>query len=490
MATALPAHAQELGRSTENGEQVPPGGLTASIQSEQVVPVSEPASHGHLLNTSALDGLRAFAVFHIVLGHHSIYTNWTGQKLEDWSAGGGDGFSDGFDLLGGVSMGLFYVLSGFVLMIGYGNDDNEPNNCRSCLCCCNCCDCCCKCMCVESQPGARTPGAFNSRTFYWKRFARLGPLWYLGNFLAVHLFLTNYWWVGPPERWWPGFALMLFPLGLNSWFMHFPPAGHLWAISTMTFFYLMFPKLYYRVRRIQPHMLRSFAMILYGIQAGMMLVSGVGLGIIDPRIGYWVARAWPINRLPVFAMGLCGARQCQLEAIDPTLNQMCGSFEACGMTKCCKIIVLLLIYFFVILLGIAEQLVGGPGFIRFLGEVVLPVLFYELITALVYPAHMAEPPSRLHQLLGCRILRFLAHISLAVYVVHETLIRSFALAYRGPVELLPDGSMPKDVDIRMTPWGTCIILPLSVFMGWFLTRFYEKPMSKAILKWALRSSPT
>ena len=312
-----------------------------------------------VLNTNSLDGLRAIAVLHIVLSHHSAYTGYIERapsaapdadadeadafgcspkwctspdgagSTDCWAGSGSEGctcalgearttgqvysgtyyeyecclpstnYSDlvgiacgsfipppaqlspddpmhrttsGLDLIGGASMGLFYIISGFVLMLGYGSARSVPRGTE----CTDCCGdgtsanagCCFPCFCApskvvtpartvtEAEP-AETPlqvpeaapaeaqlpprKTFSARDFYIKRFARLGPLWYLGNLLAVPLYFTGHT-TATGAWWWAGFTLSLLPFGLNSWtVLLFPPAGHLWTISTMTFFYLLFP---------------------------------------------------------------------------------------------------------------------------------------------------------------------------------------------------------------------------------------------------------
>ena len=167
-----------------------------------------------LLNTDAVDGIRALAVMHIVLGHHSIYTGYRGDARE-----GEDGvqerYSHGFDLLGGVSMSLFYIISGFVMMLGYGAYGRAAKGklCGGCDRCCSCCGdgeegagstgCCYPCFCkpaVSGGEGGPPPAPLDVRAFYWKRFARLGPLWYLGNLLVLPVYFCNY--LRQPTTWW------------------------------------------------------------------------------------------------------------------------------------------------------------------------------------------------------------------------------------------------------------------------------------------------
>ena len=40
-----------------------------------------------------------------------------------------------------------------------------------------------------------------------------------------------------------------------------------------------------------------------------------------PELGYWLARAFPPTRLPVFVMGMLAARQSELEATDSQLRR-------------------------------------------------------------------------------------------------------------------------------------------------------------------------
>ena len=104
---------------------------------------------------------------------------------------------------------------------------------------------------------------------------------------------------------WIGFGLAIPPLGLNAWLViFFPPAGHLWTISTMTFFYLMFPLLHHRIRRVKPRSLRSLSIALYASQLLIQPFASAGGGFL----GYWWGRMWPLFRLPCFVMGMCAAR--------------------------------------------------------------------------------------------------------------------------------------------------------------------------------------
>ncbi|EOD37509.1 hypothetical protein EMIHUDRAFT_454871 [Emiliania huxleyi CCMP1516] len=552
-----------------------------------------------LLNTNSVDGLRAIAVLHIVLGHHSTYTGYiahttpstqeapdadeadafgcstkwcTGGSLNCWAGSDFDGctcalgearmtgrmwphafyeghirgphayecclpstnYTDlvgvtcgsyipaddpmhrttsGLDLIGGASMSLFYIISGFVLMLGYGSVRPVPRGTDT-----SCCGdgtsanagCCFPCFCaptkeVEAEPAEAPLPPLSARDFYIKRFARIGPLWYLGNLLAVPLYFTGHT-HATGAWWWGGFVLSLFPLGLNSWtVLFFPPAGHLWTISTMTFFYLLFPRIAIHLTRVHPKQVRTFACALYGIQLGLFVCMLFGAGaIFGGELGYWWARVWPPIRLPTFVMGMLAARQAELEAKDPALSQNCYS-----LAKACRrhyATALLLVWLLIVVLGILEQLFltsAGFGYLcRIAGEAALPILFYELIVALAYPASAPRPPSTTHAFLGSEPLRRFANISLAVYVVHQTLIIYMTLAAYGvlwPGAFATNGGpevwrsaaskgRAGGALMLMPKWGTAATLPLSIFLGWLLTYGFERPMSRAIRRCV--ASPT
>ena len=139
--------------------------------------------------------LRGLAALHVAVGHFST-------------------FGLGVDLLGGSAMTLFYLLSGFVMMLGYGDrKDDEP--------------------------------PLNVRKFLQNRFARLAPVYYLTNILGVVVF-----WVMIPSETSDFGKLMsavLSLFGLSSWVSPmyawgwFPPNAVTWTITTMGWFYVLFP---------------------------------------------------------------------------------------------------------------------------------------------------------------------------------------------------------------------------------------------------------
>ena len=60
------------------------------------------------IDTKALTGLRGIVALHIAISHYS-------------------GFGLGVDLLGGPSLALFYILSGYIMTIGYASKLIHPD---------------------------------------------------------------------------------------------------------------------------------------------------------------------------------------------------------------------------------------------------------------------------------------------------------------------------------------------------------------------------
>ena len=121
-------------------------------------------------------------------------------------------------------------------------------------------------------------------------------------------------------------------------------------------------------------------------------------------------------------MGMLAARQAELEAKDPALSQNCvfGRTSRGGPHYATA---LLLVWLLIVVLGILEQLFltsAGLGWLcRVFGEALLPILFYELIVALSYPARRDHPRRRTPSSAQPLLLR---RHRLAIYVVHQTLI--------------------------------------------------------------------
>jgi hypothetical protein len=184
--------------------QVPPAAPVAiPAAAVSVVHVAEQpvATAAARVDTAALTGMRGLAALHVACGHYSAFS-----ALE-------------LDLLGGAAMPFFYLLSGFVLTLGYSKGEK-----------------------------------INTRKFFQNRCARLMPTFYLTNILGLLMLLTT----TPKHLGWtedtlddafaPGLNVGLTVFGMNSWLSPFygipgvlPLNAVTWTITTMIFFYMVFP---------------------------------------------------------------------------------------------------------------------------------------------------------------------------------------------------------------------------------------------------------
>lgn len=264
------------------------------------------------VDTRAIDGMRGVAVIHIVMGHSMM---WSRTKEFFFSFRLPNVLHDecslGFvALMGGGSMGLFYIISGFVMAVGYAQTlQRYPSQGLLGEACDNLCCCCCK-WCIDlplrPEEGLASMEAWD---FMFKRCARLGPMYYLTNLVSVFLLPMS-----------TQLAAVLYSCGqivatslfMTSWIAGgSPPNGATWTVSTLMFFYMCFPALAPRLQRVHPSRLRCYGVGMFFLQAALL-----GLPISIPILGGTPEaalgvgqpiRAFPPSRLPVFIMGICRA---------------------------------------------------------------------------------------------------------------------------------------------------------------------------------------
>jgi peptidoglycan/LPS O-acetylase OafA/YrhL len=129
----------------------------------------------------------------------------------------------------------------------------------------------------------------------------------VGTLLALPLVILGHGWVLPGELW-GVLATNLF--AVQMWVPH--PSilgrnidGPSWTISTMAFFYLIFPRLLKRYQNRTDQSLNRSITVLMVIQAVVFFALYFAISkMADPNAGFWMAHAWPISRIPVFEMGV------------------------------------------------------------------------------------------------------------------------------------------------------------------------------------------
>lgn len=233
-------------------------------------------------NLRTLTGLRFWAAFHVLVFHLTVPSSSTLGRVIAF---------------GPASVGLFFVLSGFILSYTY----------------------------LDGAPVRKAP-------FWQARFARIYPVYLIGVLIA----LADRWGraggvVGSPFTWWPSAKMAVATVGVKttlatlvlvqSW--HPDTACQIncvgWSLSVEAFFYLMFPVLAGLIwARPAPSLLR-LAVAAWLCSLALATVQLLGrealLGAIARRGGAWDASMlnsffayWPLLHLPEFFMGMIAGR--------------------------------------------------------------------------------------------------------------------------------------------------------------------------------------
>ena len=466
------------------------------------------------VNTLSIDGLRGCAAMQVALGH--IFMS---SPL-------------GMDLIGGNAMPLFFLVSGFVMVLGYGQKKFSSSGGMIGNSCCfgfdrmHCCG-------VPDPSNSVEDKVFDVRGFFWKRFARLGPMYYLTNLIALPIAMTS----GPLFI----VTSILVTFFLTSWgIMGIEPFnGVTWTISTMAFFYVCFPLLVVRLQNLHTVWeFKALAWKMYGLQVALFAVMSLIPGF---EMGFDIWRVFPPCRLPVFVMGCCLAHirlitlrrrhqaprvanpsdtegyfleagprpetetetETETEQVEGTAKEKqqhddekaspCLLFRESDTTSPA------LIYAAVMAVGMVMSGAGNDEFawkLRMFGEPLIPVLLFDWIMTLtqhqrapvVSPAPdmtgtLDFPPlTCVEWLLQCRPVQFLGHISMSFYMIHEVVLIYVTEAIIKEKEE-DDDEDADDGNMNLKAWMVVlVVIVASLLLGWILTDYFESPVQQAILR--------
>merc|ERR550519_340748 len=133
-----------------------------------------------------------------------------------------------------MEMPLFFLLSGYSLALSYGRTTYDEHT-----------SCCCKSATIEDGQSS----LFQTFKFYRNRFARIMPMYYFANFvlgLTAYLFAFDTAPYSDTETV-VAFGCAVFdsllPVGMILPGVLWPIVGASWTISTLWFFYIVFPLL-------------------------------------------------------------------------------------------------------------------------------------------------------------------------------------------------------------------------------------------------------
>jgi peptidoglycan/LPS O-acetylase OafA/YrhL len=342
-------------------------------------------------------------------------------------------FSAGWNLHGSALMPVFFLLAGYSLAIVYGK--HRPR--------------------------------FDVKHYYRNRFARIAPVYYVAMLIALPLAVFGRGWVSPSDI---GWVLATNIFAVQMW-ASLPPlsfVGPAWTISTLAFFYLVFPWLLRWHQNQTDRSLNRWITILAVVQAVVFFALGFAIDPIDPWWAFWASHAWPISRLPVFDMGLVAGllmlRQGRpdrdtaatvMGVSTEQKNRWARRVDWCAGT------------FVVFVIGLSALQVVGD--IDLLGswwmQGVFPYVILVIIVGLSVTSQGANPYTQ--RLLSWPAFLFLGRISLALYLVHEPIIQYVAWAAR-PAQAW-------SFNMPMPLWGIAIVLPVSLVLATLLERTIETP---------------
>jgi peptidoglycan/LPS O-acetylase OafA/YrhL len=342
-------------------------------------------------------------------------------------------FSAGWDLHGSALMPVFFLLAGYSLAIVYG----------------------------KQRP------RFDVKHYYRNRFARIAPIYYVTMLIALPLAVFGHGWVSPSDI---GRAFVTNLFAVQMW-TSFPPqsfVGPAWTISTLAFFYLVFPWLLRWHQNQTDRSLNRWIAILAVVQGVVFFGLSFAIAPIDTFWAFWASHAWPISRLPVFDMGLVAGllmlRQGSSDR-DPDARVMGVSIEQ--KKRWARRVDWHAAIFAAFVIGLsALQIVGG---INLLGSWWMQGVFPYVILVIIVGLSITgrEANSYTQRLLSWPAFLFLGRISLALYLVHEPIIQYVAWAAR-PAQAW-------SFNMPMPVWGIAIVLPVSLVLATLLERTIETP---------------
>ena len=416
------------------------------------------------VNMESHNGLRGVAAVWVVLFHGIIYSKHS------------------FDIQGSSLMPLFYMLSGFALAVVYGC---RPIKASMGLCT------------KASSPvimGQHTVAnedceRFDWKGYYFNRFIRVMPLYYLCNLIALPIFILSH-----------TSKLVLIRQALATFI--FPPAvsltacnaldGPAWTVSTLIFFYIFFPWCVSRAQRLSDKVLVRGIVIFFYLH--LVFVMGIFLGLFGLWGGYealCLSTMDPLTQFPVFVMGVNAGILCLRHPTDQLLPwpkrfyvfPYWGSSDADAMPTSSEeeegrwrkksdwtaVVLLAMTMFFA--LGSFLRLVLPSDKAYLLGSVtlqaILPFLQLQVVVALTRDGGK----SLTSRALRTQWARFLGKISASLYLVHFPIMEYLTYGVQG---LWPEETSPAPTALRLVP----VLLAVSIVAAYILHIGFEEPIRR------------
>ena len=355
--------------------------------------------------TAPFDGIRGFGALQVAIGH------WFDFMRKN---------RDGTEWGGGNAVLMFFVMSGFVMMLGYGGKGSGASGVAGC--------------------GYNYLG----RNFLLRRIARMGPTVWLSMLATIPLTVmtlsastacdvdAN---VSFPSLYFPydgkpptapiiAIDFVSHALFMSTWIFMGATNGPLWSTCAQMFCYLLFPLLVGPLHscrnkaRVVGELLQCWCWYVFLWGALSFLVVGATM---NPGLGYIIPHIHPSNKLPLFCAGmLCGSVALTRTALQPSAvrERYWGAVaDACS----CAVTL-----YFVLGLALGWGTRSMGGIVRLFGEFFIPPLYALWLFSLTQ-----APGCHSARLLSWRPFRTLGDWSFALYCLHTPVFAYYGWARFG-----------------------------------------------------------
>ena len=410
-------------------------------------------AHGRVrVRTEAFDGIRGLCALQVAVGHYcTFYT-----RLH-------------VDIGGGNAVLVFFIMSGFVMQVGYAPGGPADG---SCCCCGGCCAGC---------------GGEFARKFWSRRLARIGPLTWLSVVWSLPMAAVA---STVPHRtallpaWAQGTLLAANAAAAATFTQMYTPGLHevnppLWTVCAQWFFYALFPWLTDRLHVARSGVQLTRAVLgywavylvswcaLFATAHSDSHISGPGNGHPTHRTEsqYLLAHENPFNKLPLCIIGVVLGSQALVHAgrardRGPEATRRWSSV-ANGLSAA--------VGGYSALAPIASP--AAPFIFRFCGELLFPPVYAAWLYALTQAPACASA-----SLLRSRPLARLGSWSFALYTLHWAFLGYYA-ALRDAVlrRTAPPGRSPVFGE-GGSAWEIAIWLPLLLALCFAVHHGVERPL--------------
>jgi len=330
------------------------------------------------------------------------------------------------DLQGSSLMPLFFLLSGFSLMVAYAPKLGVNDN-------------------VSIDLNLQQSNTFRTMKFHQNRFARVYPVYLICIFVALPYWFYGYGDTAGHNYDYIGLSLITSILPLCTLFIYLlgsPINGPGWTICSLAILWLMFPCFANDARKKNVNQLKMNLIVCYWVQLALVVL--VFLALIIP-LGFWPAFAAatmnPILRIPLFLMGVFAGELCvRYPSEDAPLPWNDGVLFLCpccngnnnisqtavedDQIKWSRTIIqqatfLLVITLAVFIIDTGVRMMGGGGVLGAVWlQAIVPYSQLEMIVALT----RANKSNIVIKVLSNNLAKWFGKLSMCIYLIHYPVI--------------------------------------------------------------------